>query len=138
MNDVLVGKIASIQRCVKRAREEYYGDPEGFDLDFTRQDAALLNVLRACEQAIDLANHAIKSHKLGIPTSTAESFDLLQRAGVIDAALASSLKRMVRFRNILVHQYQHLEMAAVREAITVGLDDLVRLGDDVLAFEAGR
>lgn len=138
MNDVLVGKIASIQRCVKRAREEYYGDPEGFDLDFTRQDAALLNVLRACEQAIDLANHAIKSHKLGIPTSTAESFDLLQRAGVIDAALASSLKRMVRFRNILVHQYQHLEMAMVREAITVGLDDLVRLGDDVLALEAGR
>lgn len=138
MNDVLVGKIASIQRCVKRAREEYYGDPEGFDLDFTRQDAALLNVLRACEQAVDLANHAIKSHKLGIPTSTAESFDLLQRAGVIDAALASSLKRMVRFRNILVHQYQHLEMAMVREAITVGLDDLVRLGDDVLALEAGR
>ncbi|NLS79858.1 MAG: DUF86 domain-containing protein [Chloroflexi bacterium] len=138
MNDVLVAKIASIQRCVKRAREEYYRDPEGFDADFTRQDAALLNVLRACEQAIDLANHAIKSHKLGVPTSTGESFDLLQRGGVIDAALAGSLKKMVHFRNILVHQYQRLEMAAVREAITVGLDDLVRLGDDVLAFEAGR
>ena len=138
MNDVLVAKIASIQRCVKRAREEYYRDPEGFDADFTRQDAALLNVLRACEQAIDLANHAIKSHKLGVPTSTGESFDLLQRGGVIDAALAGSLKKMVHFRNILVHQYQRLEMAAVREAITVGLDDLVRLGDDVLALEAGR
>ena len=78
MNDIVVNKIQSIQRCIERAREEYCDDPEGFDADYTRQDAAVLNILRACEQAIDLANHVIKSRKLGIPNSSAESFDLLR------------------------------------------------------------
>ena len=30
-----------------------------FDTNYTKQDAAVLNVLRACEQAIDLANYLI-------------------------------------------------------------------------------
>jgi hypothetical protein len=40
---------------------------------------AILNVTRACETAIDLANHIIKKEKLGIPASSAESFSLLAR-----------------------------------------------------------
>ena len=77
MNDIIVNKIQSIQRCVERAREEYLKDPEDFENNYTVQDAAILNILRACELAIDLANHIIKSHKMGIPTSSAESFELL-------------------------------------------------------------
>jgi hypothetical protein len=63
MNDIAINKIQSIQRCTLRAREEYRYDPGGFDTNYTRQDAAVLNILRACEQAIDLANHIIKSYK---------------------------------------------------------------------------
>ncbi len=80
MNDVVVNKIQSIQRCVRRVREEYAADTDSFDTNPTRQDAAVLNILRACEQSIDLANHAIKNRKLGIPTSSGESFELLAAA----------------------------------------------------------
>ena len=52
MNDVIIAKFDSIQRCIQRAREEYAADPDGFDTNFTRQDAATLNVLRACEQHV--------------------------------------------------------------------------------------
>ena len=82
MNDIVINKIQSIQQCVFRAREEYQSKPEGFAMDFTIQDAALLNILRACEQAIDLVNHILKSIQMGIPTSSAESFDLLQERSV--------------------------------------------------------
>jgi hypothetical protein len=41
-DDVLVNKAATIERCVKRAREEYERDAAGFAADFTRQDAAIL------------------------------------------------------------------------------------------------
>ena len=97
MNDLVINKIQSIQRCVVRAREEYGSDPEGFAADYTRQDAAILNILRACEQAIDLANYVIKKHKLGIPTASAESFELLRQKSIIEAHLAEKLKKMVRF-----------------------------------------
>ena len=88
MNDIVINKIQSIQRCVRRAREEYQADRDGFATNYTRQDAALLNVLRACETAIDLANHVIRADKLGIPVSSADSFKLLRTERIIGARLA--------------------------------------------------
>jgi uncharacterized protein YutE (UPF0331/DUF86 family) len=137
MNDIVTNKIQSIQRCVLRAREEYGADPDGFATNYTRQDAAILNVLRACEQSIDLANHVIKNYKMGIPTASAESFDLLQKQGVITAELAEKLRRMVRFRNTVIHQYQRLDLTIVQTVIVSGLDDLIQFGDRVLEFVQG-
>lgn len=99
MNDVVINKIQSIQRCVRRAREEYQKDPGGFAGDYTLQDAAILNIVRACEIAIDLANHAIRVRKLGVPVSTADAFELLKAEHVIDSQMADRMKKMVGFRN---------------------------------------
>ena len=46
--DVLLKKVATIERRVARAREEYQSDPASFAVNFTRQDAAILNIQRAC------------------------------------------------------------------------------------------
>lgn len=134
MNDIVLNKIQSIQRCIRRAREEYAADPDGFEENFTRQDAAVLNVLRACEQSIDLANHVIKTRKLGIPTSSGESFTLLQAEGAIERELNDRLQKMVGFRNAIVHHYQRMDIAIVRAVISSGLDDLVTFGDRVLTY----
>ena len=129
MNDVLVNKIQSIQRCVARAREEYGRDPGGFEKNYTVQDAAILNVLRACEQTIDLANHAIRTRQLGIPNSSAESFRLLAQSGLVEPERAERLCRMVGFRNVAVHNYRRLDLALVRAVIEAGLDDLLAFAD---------
>ncbi len=57
MDDLILNKVASIERCISSVKEEYEADTEGFANDYTRQDAAILNLQRACEQSIDLANH---------------------------------------------------------------------------------
>ena len=132
MSDIVINKVQSIQRCVERAREEYYADPAGFATNFTRQDAAVLNVLRACEQSIDLANHVIKTRKMGIPASSAQTFELLQQKSVIDPDLAENLIKMIHFRNTVIHQYQRMDMQIVQKVITAGLDDLIRFGDCIL------
>ncbi|MFH0729816.1 MAG: DUF86 domain-containing protein [Pseudomonadota bacterium] len=137
MNDIVINKIQSIQRCVERARQEYAFDPDGFGTNFSRQDAALLNVLRACEQAIDLANHIIKTQKMGVPTSSAESFDLLRQKLIIDMTLSEKLKKMVGFRNTVTHAYQRLDLSVAKAVIASGLDDLIRFGDRILSFING-
>lgn len=45
-DDVLINKAATIERCVGRAREEYFIDPATFATNFSRQDAAILNIQR--------------------------------------------------------------------------------------------
>ena len=132
MNDIVINKIQSIQRCITRARAEFNADPDGFATNFTRQDAAVMNVLRACEQGIDLANHLIKTHKMGIPTSSSESFALLAEQNVIDNDLRQKLINMVHFRNMIVHQYQKMDIAIVQAVIETGLDDLIQLGDAIM------
>jgi len=135
MNDVIINKIQSIQRCVFRAREEYSKSPDTFESDYTQQDATLLNILRACETTIDLANHLIKHHKMGVPTASANCFELLHRGGVIDANMAASLKRMVSFRNTAIHQYDNLDIDIVKDVILHRMNDLIIFTDIVIKYE---
>jgi uncharacterized protein YutE (UPF0331/DUF86 family) len=134
VKDIVVNKVQSIQRCIRRAREELELAGTGFREDYTRQDAAILNITRACEQALDLTNHIIKTHKMGIPASSRESFDLLERQGVIPNDLAVKLRKMIGFRNTAVHQYQQLNIDIVIEIIRSGLDDLIAFTDAIIGF----
>lgn len=122
---LILGKIAAIERAVARAREEHTAAGPDFLHDFTRQDAALLNILRACETAIDLANILIRERALGVPQSSRDSFKLLADAGVITPALSDRLQRMIGFRNVAVHQYQTLQLAIVETVLRRDLDDLL-------------
>ena len=126
-DDVVLNKAATIERCVARAREEYEAAGADFASNFSRQDAAVLNIQRACEAALDLGQHLIRRDKLGLPQSARNVFDLLAQAGRIDAALAESLKKMVGFRNIAVHDYQTLLLPITVSVITEHLDEFLQL-----------
>ncbi len=123
VDDLLLNKAATIERCVARAREEYAYHPDHFATDFTRQDAAILNIQRACEAALDMGQHLIRRERLGVPQSAREVFTLLAQSGWIDTDLADSLKRMVGFRNIAVHDYQTLQLPITILIIQQGADN---------------
>ncbi len=125
MNDIVINKVQSIHRCIERTGEEFGEGGESFNNDYSRQDAAILNILRACEQTIDLANHIIKTRKMGIPTSSAESFDLLAKKQILPIKLCDNLKKMVGFRNKIIHEYQRLDLKTVTDVINNGLNDLI-------------
>ncbi len=124
-DDVLINKSATVERCVARAREEYARDPASFGTDFTRQDAAILNVQRACEAVLDMGQHIVRREGLGVPQSARDVFELMARGQWIDAELAEALKRMVAFRNIAVHDYQSLILPILVNVITAHLDEFL-------------
>jgi uncharacterized protein YutE (UPF0331/DUF86 family) len=82
-SEVLLSKAEALERCVARAREEYNKDPETFGGDYTRQDAAILNIERACETALDMGQHTIRVKNLGIAQSSREVFEILSQNGII-------------------------------------------------------
>lgn len=131
-DDVLINKAATIERCVARAREEYARDPARFATDHTRQDAAILNIQRACEAALAMGHHLIRRERLGAPQSARDVFALLAGAGWIDDALADVLKRMVGFRNIAVHDYQKLQLPITVAIIEKHLDDFLGYSQTLL------
>jgi len=132
VDDVLINKAATIERCVARARQEYDKGPETFATDFTRQDAAILNIQRACEAALDMGQHLIRRERLGVPQSARDVFELLCRGGWLDASLLSVMKNMVGFRNIAVHEYQALQLPITVSIITGHLGDFLAFSSAVL------
>ncbi|HBZ95676.1 MAG TPA: toxin-antitoxin antitoxin component [Pseudomonas sp.] len=135
---MLLNKAASIERCVRRAREEYDRDPSSFSEDFTRQDAAILNIQRACEAALDMGQHFLRRERLGIPQSARDVFALLATGGWIDVNLAKALKRMVGYRNIAVHEYQTLQLPITVEVITRYLGEFLDYSKSILLKGAQR
>ena len=132
LDDVLLNKVATVERFVARAREEFQRNPATFETDFTRQDAATLNIQRACEAVLDMGPHLVRREKLGIPQSARDVFELLARGQWIEAPLAEALKRMVAFRNIAVHDYQSLLLQILVSVDTLHLGEFLEFTQTVL------
>lgn len=134
MNDVILNKITTIERCINRIHEVYEGNPENLK-DFTKQDSIILNIQRACEASIDLAMHIVSERKLGVPKASREGFKLLQEAHIIDSSLAKTLMNMVGFRNIAVHDYQALKVDILEAILDKHIDDFKQFTQVVLQLE---
>lgn len=126
VDDVLLNKVAIIERCLARLGQEYRGHENELETDLTRQDSIILNLQRCCEAAINLAMHGVRVHKLGLPQESREAFALLHNAGHIDEALMRQMQAMVGFRNIAIHNYQKLSMDVVRSILDNNLGDFRR------------
>lgn len=124
LDDVVAAKAAIVERCVARVRAEYAATTE-FRTDLTHQDAALLNLQRACEATIDLAQRVVRLRSLGLAQTSRENFALLADAKLIDASMADRLSRMTGFRNIAIHDYRSLDLNLVEDVIRNKLGDLL-------------
>jgi len=92
MDDITLNKLATINRCLGRIREEFTSE-EAFKCNHTKQDSVILNLQRAIEACIDICNHIIRKNKLGVPQSSRNSFELVVQGGVINQDMAERLKK---------------------------------------------
>jgi len=84
MDDIVLNKTAIIERCLGRIRTEYGLIRSDLESDLTRQDAIILNLLRAAEAAIDTAMHVVRIRRLGIPQRSRDAFVLLENNQLLD------------------------------------------------------
>lgn len=121
--DLVIAKIDSIQRCLKRIEEKTKGQSENLkDLDV--QDIFVLNLQRAIQTAIDLAAHVVSEKKLGVPKTLKENFELLRQAKILSSDLEQRLSKMVGFRNIAIHEYRVISEAVLASILKNHLQDL--------------
>ena len=120
-DDVTLNKAATIERCLARVRAET-ASPDWVE-DVTRQDAAVLNLQRACQAAIDLAMRRARTDGLGVPQTSRDAFRLLVESGSLAGDLGDRMQRMVGFRNVAVHDYQALSVPILRSIVASHLGD---------------
>lgn len=121
-DDIVMQKLASIDRCLRAIRDYLAGDV-GRLREPIVLDAVVLNLQRACEQAIDAACREVSRRELGVPADSADAFTLLERDRVLSPGIADRMRRMVGFRNIAVHEYRRIDPEVVRTVVEHRLDD---------------
>lgn len=115
--------------------EEVYGNRSENLVDFTKQDSIILNIQRACEASIDLAMHLVSKHKLGLPKTSRDAFQMLQEEDMLDEYVAITLMNMVGFINIAVHDYQSLDIDILQSIIEKHLSDFLSFTKVIIALE---
>jgi uncharacterized protein YutE (UPF0331/DUF86 family) len=121
--DIILAKVAAVQRCLKRIQETTMLEPERLD-DIDKQDIFVLNLQRSVQAVIDLATHIVASEGLGLSDTVKGNFKLLQNAGVISKELAAKMESMVGFRNIAMHDYQAIDKDILKSILMHNLKDL--------------
>ncbi len=121
--DVVLAKVAAIQRCLRRIKDVTGLDPARLE-ELDAQDIFVLNLQRAIQSAIDLGTHIIASEGLGIPDTIRGNFILLEQAKMITKTLSKRMQSMVGFRNIAIHDYQAIDVDILKAILTKNLKDL--------------
>lgn len=87
------------------------------------------NLHLAIECLLDIGNHIIADRGYERPGSYADVFRILHQKRVIPGHLNEELEGMAGFRNVLVHDYMHLDRVRVYQTIQTKTRHLEELGE---------
>lgn len=132
-SDVVIEKINIIRRWLGRINEVTGGDAESLE-NIDKQDIFILNLQRAIQACIDLAQIIISDHNWSLPDTYRESFNILGQKKVIDRAITRQMKNMCGFRNIAIHEYQNIDLRILQSILEKELVGLEKYYLNVLEF----
>lgn len=129
--DVVLAKASHVRRTVETIRS--LSRPEHAALsEWIRDDVTVLNLQRAVEALLDLANHLISANGWELPRDGRHAFAILRSHGLLTEPERALAAAMVGFRNVAVHDYAILNVEIVRGIARDRLGDLESLVQSVL------
>ena len=91
--DIVLAKVATIQRCLIRIRQVTALDPASLDNQDV-EDIFVLNLQRAVQAAIDLGAHTLAAKGFEMPTTLREIFSTLEQHGALSVDSSKQMQNM--------------------------------------------
>ncbi len=110
-------QLETIERYASLPDEQFWEDERNLA-------TVKLAMIQMFQDAADLCNHLSVRMASRAPSSYPECFEILGEIGVLPSDLAERLTRMMRFRNLLVHQYSEVDNQRVLEYARTRTGDL--------------
>ncbi|MBV8199429.1 MAG: DUF86 domain-containing protein [Acidobacteria bacterium] len=129
--EVVAGRLAILEENLRLLAglaeldlDSYLGDPRNYG-------AAERFLQLSIEAVFDIGTHCISALALLRPRSYGDILPTLSRAGVISQQTEAELTGISGFRNLLVHDYAHLDRARVHAFLTTRLDGFRRFAAEI-------
>ena len=123
----LRNSVSRLRLLSKLPEDEFLNDPD-------KIGSAKYHFIVAIESAIDMCNHVISRNGYRVPEDYGDTFMVMGEVGVFDNGFTGDLKKMVKFRNRLVHLYWEVDDRQVHEILRCRLDDFKRFLDCLSNF----
>lgn len=127
---LVVKKLARIEACLRDLR---LVTPDSVVGDIVRERFAEHTLQIAIQAAIDVASHIVADERLGDAPTNHALFEVLARHGWLPGEQVHALRRMVGFRNVLVHEYDDVDLQMLREVLARHTGDLQAFVDTIRA-----
>lgn len=123
MNNILLNKSASLERCIKRVQEEY-SDFETLKNNQTKQDAIIYNLQHAIQLCVIMSARVISLKRLRLPEDTRDYFNVLTKEGFLCEKLNQKMQKLIEFQYIAIHEFLALDLEIVKSIIENDLSDI--------------
>jgi uncharacterized protein YutE (UPF0331/DUF86 family) len=127
-------KLAILEDHLGRLRQRRPAVVDVFKTDTLLQDAVALGVLVVVQEAIDIALHLASDEGWELAASYREAFTVLERHGILDAALSAELAAAAQLRNRIAHGYASLDAERLWNELPSGIAAFSAFAGKVAAF----
>lgn len=141
MDDVnreyLLEQFRLVEEYLRRARGIAGRSREEYLLDANAVDASVRQLQVLFETCHNIGKHLISRHSWRVPTSKAETFEILAEQGILPRKLADSFLAASRFRNLVTYQTAIVQDEIVYSVLQHNLTDFEEFLSCVARWLAG-
>lgn len=129
---IIARKLERISRYLRAMRQKKDPGLQLFMKDDDLQSVIMFNLIRSI-QACDIGAHIISDQEWESPATQAGIFEILAEKKVITQPLARKMGQMAGFRNIVVHEYEKIDLNIVHAVRKKHLTDIEKFCKAVVA-----
>ena len=133
INQVISRRLERIEESISRLREVSKITKQEFLKDWRYQDATIRNFQVAIEACLDMGSHLIALSGWKSPDTYTKIVEILGEKGVLPNDFIEKAKDMVKFRNIIVHDYLSVDLNKIYSNLRQ-IDDLRQFVKYIVEF----
>ncbi len=130
--NLILRKIAELEAYLQQIREFSGITAEQYAGDWKIQRIVERTLQMMIELCVDIANHIISDQRMRVPATYVDTFKVLYEAHLIDNNLYSTMEKMAKFRNIVVHNYDKIDQGIVVMILRKHLDSFLAFRDQII------
>lgn len=115
---VITKRVEQIEKHLERIRPFASLSHEAFLNDNVAQDVVEYNLFQIVNHLIDIFQHTVVDEEYGFPETAYEAAQILSDKGILSKEDVEIFKQMVGFRNVVGHDYIHVDKEIVYRILT--------------------
>ncbi|MGB5157147.1 DUF86 domain-containing protein [Desulfobacterium sp. N47] len=133
-NILILKKISELEQYLVQLKEFSDISISKYSNDWKTQRIVERTLQIMIETCLDISGHIISDQGFRTPENYADLFRILQENGILKKVLVTSMEKMAKFRNYVVHHYDKIDPHIVVNILHKNLKDFVEFKNAIIRY----